>query len=216
MIRTFIFIFSLALLITCCQTKNKSTGTFKEIAVGDYIFKFPKDFKLIKEKGLDSDVGKISNGKIKFEFDFGYYSNSFEKSLQEYFNFEVWKTNALTIRYPKLSMDELLKKEIKLIKSETFDSVNYTLFFLHKKDTILYNIVIPEEIRAAKIELDTIDNLVCKLIQTDEYVGLYLKNLNEFKESINSYLALSIRADGLNSKERKVALKILRTYKLKK
>ena len=55
-----------------------------------YQFDFPLDFDLIKEQGIDSYVGKIEGDCLTFGFDYGYYSNSFEESPQEYLDKGNW------------------------------------------------------------------------------------------------------------------------------
>ncbi len=45
------------------------------IDAGPYQVTTPSNFKLVQEKGIDSYVGKITNGKIEFRFDYGWYSN---------------------------------------------------------------------------------------------------------------------------------------------
>ena len=204
-------------MLTSCRTSTSTTNSKNEIEVGEYSFQFPDDFKLIKETGIDSYVGKVSNGLIEFRFDYGYYSNKLDKSINEYLSEDVWKWNALG------KNDLLPEGDIKgytdnthLIKYETVDSINYRLFFLYEKDTIEYELVIPEDIRETKIEIDTVDNVVYKLVRSPDYIGLYAKNLKGYSKSINSYKALSITASKLNNKQTEIALEILQSCKLNK
>lgn len=201
-----------------CSSDKESNVTHSEIEIGKYVFQFPQDFKLIKEKGIDSYVGKISNGKIDFQFDYGYYSNSLDKSIGEYLDQDVWKWNALGKYglFPPGTELTGIAKETKLIGSQRKDNTKYINFYEYKKDTLTYEITLPKEIREVKIELDTIDNVAYKLVRKRNYVGLYAKNLSEFDKSISSYLALSIVASELSAEETKIAYKILRSCKLQK
>lgn len=54
-----------SILFSC----NENLNTIK---IGEFTFQFPNDFKLINEQGIDSYNGKVSNGKIRFQFDYGY------------------------------------------------------------------------------------------------------------------------------------------------
>lgn len=211
----FLFLFIVA-LATSCESKIDEVKI--EIEIGEYTIQFPEGFKLMKEQGVDSYVGKISNGELEFHFDYGYYSDKLEKSVEEKVNEDVWKWNALgqNNRLPNGCDWSQKAKETKLVKYETLDSSQYTLTFVHKGDTLHYVMQIPEETRRAKVEIDTIDNVVFKLVNSMNYVGLYAKNLNSFNKSINSCKALSITAEYRNEDDRKKALDILRTCKLKK
>lgn len=211
---TYIIIF---LILVSCGGYSKSNKIDNDIEIGFLIFKFPKDFKLNKEQGIDSNVGKVSNGKIKFQFDYGYYANSLDISISDYLGKEVWKWNVLGQYGLHSSEIELsaIAKEINLISCQTEDSIKYINVYLFKQDTLSYELTIPKEILETKIEIDTIDNVVYKYVRKSNYVGLYAKNLRSFNKSINAYLALSIFADNLNEKDCQLANKILRSCKLK-
>lgn len=206
------------LTLASCGDKSNSNYIETEIEIGAFTFQFPQDFKLIKEQGIDSYVGKVSNGKIDFQFDYGYYSNSLDKSIAEYLEQDVWKWNALG-RYGLLpSGTELsgIAKETALISCQTEDSIKYINFYMFKGDTLSYKLTIPKEILETKIEIDTIDSVVYKYVRKSNYVGLYAKNLRGFNKSINSYLALSIVASDLNKEETEIAYEILRSCKRQK
>lgn len=218
MTKIFLHIAIFTLLVCSCSSEKESNAAHNEIEIGEFAFQFPHDFKLLKEKGIDSHVGRISNEKIDFQFDYGYYSNSLDKSISEYLGQDVWKWNALGQHGLLPSGAELsgIAKETALIGFQTDDSIKYINLYMFKGDTLSYEITIPKEILETKIKIDTIDNVVYKYVRKSNYVGLYAKNLRGFKKSINSYLALSIVANGLNKEETKIAYEILRTCKLRK
>lgn len=68
------------LLLACRQTFEKTNPKWQTIEVGNYVFDFPSDFKLVEGKGIDSYVGKIQGDSIWFGFNFGYYSSDFEQT----------------------------------------------------------------------------------------------------------------------------------------
>ena len=216
MTKTVIHIGILISLLASCNVGDEGAESKNDIEIGEYNFQFPLDFNLIKEKGIDSYVGKISDGNIEFQFDYGYYSNSLDESISEYLSRDVWKWNALG-RNNLLPEGDVsgLSDKAELIKFAIADSLNYTLFFLYEKDTIEYELKIPNEIFNTQIEIDTVDNIIYKFVQSNGYIGLYAKNLDGFNESINSYKALSITASNLNKKETGIAYEILRSCKPK-
>ena len=215
--RTVIQILIIILILTSCNTNYNLDKSKNEIGIGEYIFQFPDNFKLINVKGIDSNVGKISNDTIEFQFEYGYYSNALDKSIAEYLSEDVWKWNALG-RNNILPEGELTvySSEINLLKYESIDSINYNLFYLYKKDTIEYNLSIPKEIRNTKIEIDTVGNVVFKFVKSKEYVGMYVKNLNSFNKSLNAFKSLSIIVEKPSKKETEKIVEIFKSCKVKK
>lgn len=201
-----------------CSSETTSIDSSKHIEIGDFTLQFPNNYKLIKEKGIDSYVGKVSNGKIDFQFDYGYYSNSLEESIFEYLSEDIWSWNALGQHGLLPSGTDLsaIAKEIKLIYSKTEDSIKYTNLYQFKGDTLTYELTIPKELRETKFAIDTVENVVYKFVRKRNYVGLYAKNLGTYNKSINSHLALSIEASDLSEEETEKAFKILRSCKIQK
>lgn len=209
---------AIVLTLTSFGDKTVFDDSDNQIEIGVFTFLFPKGFKLIKEQGTDSYAAKISNGKIIFRFDYGYYSNSLDRSIKEYLSQDVWKWNGLGQNDLLPSGTDLLKvaKGVTLIDSQTNDSLNYHNLYLYKGDTIEYELAIPEEIRNTRIEMDTIDDIAYKFVRKSDYVGLYAKDLKSFNKSINSYMALSIDASDLSREETEIAYEILRSCKSRK
>ncbi len=217
MTKTVLHIAISALLFSACKSDSPTNNSEGNIEVGNYTFRFPQGYELIKEQGIDSYIGKISNGKIDFQFDYGYYSNSLDKSVDEYLSEDVWKWNALGSNNLLPEGDVTgIADDTELISFSTFDSIEYKLLFVYKSDTIEYGLKVPEEIRKVKIEIDTIDNVRYKFVRSDDYVGLYAKNLKSFNKSINSYKVLSIIATKLSPEETEKCYEILLSCKLKK
>jgi hypothetical protein len=212
---TYILIF---LALVSCEDESKSEHNATKIEIGVFTFQFPQGFKLYTEKGIDSFVGKITNGKIDFQFDYSNYSNSLDKTISEYLEQDVWKWNALGLYGLLPSGTDLsaINKEISLISSQTEDSIRYINLYEFKEDTLSYELSIPKAILDTKFEIDTIDNVLYKYVRKRNYVGLYVKKLNGIHNSNNSIQVLSIVASDLNNKETEIAYKILRSCKLQK
>lgn len=159
--KNLVLISILFLLFTCGVSSKNPFGPWKTIEVGRYIFDFPPGFELIKEKGIDSYVGKIQDDSISFSFDYGYYSNDFELLSEEYQN-------------------------------------EFKMFFI----------------------VDTVENQYRKIVYGNnpekEITGIYLRDLESFNKSINSYLALSMETDKITKQQQEIVLKIFRTGRLKK
>ena len=65
------------LLLTGCTADEEKDLEDQIITIGKYSFVFPPGFKLIEEEGIDSQVGRITNGKMDFHYDYGYYEIAF-------------------------------------------------------------------------------------------------------------------------------------------
>jgi predicted AlkP superfamily pyrophosphatase or phosphodiesterase len=214
MTKTVLHIVICVLTLTACNSENSAYDNQNWIEIGEYSFKFPNDFELIKEKGIDSYVGKISNGKIDFQFDYGYYSDPLDKSVDEFLSRDVWKLTALGRNnlLPEGDITGLVEKT-ELIRYYSSDSINYTLIFQYESDTIQCTVKIPEEIQKLKVDIDTIDNIRYKFVRSYYYVGMNVKNLMSFNKSMNSCKSLSILATKLSPDEIKKCYEILRTCK---
>lgn len=206
----------LLLTMTSCHSPVTNETT-KEITIGEYEFRFPKGFELIREKGIDSDVGKITNGKIDFRFDYGYYSDPLDQPVSEYLAQDTWKWAVLTQHHLLPTGDVTgMSKEVKLIGSVTKDSIHYMNRYVFRKDTLDFKLTVPETIVPTTIEADTIGMFTYKFVRRSDYAGLYVKNLSKLNTSINAFPALSITANGLSKQEAGIAYQILQSCKPRK
>ncbi len=210
--------FLLILLLISCDEAQQNKPIPQRIEIGEFVLWFSTGYVLQKEHGTDSYVGKISNGKIDFQFDYGYYADPLEKSIDEYLRQDVWKWNALGQQGLLPSGSELsaLSREITWINTETNDSITYTNHYRYKGDTIAYPITVPEDIRNVIIELDTSDHVVYKRVRKPGYVGLYAKNLRAFHPSINAHTSLSLVANQLTKQESEEAYRVVRSCRIRK
>jgi len=212
------------LLFGCGQTENKSDRRWKTIEIGDYLFDFPSDFELVTEKGIDSYAGKIKGDSMLFGFDFGYYSSDLEQTPQEYLENGFWR-NELSYRFMKegITYDQtnIPKVEVVSIRTATIqDSTigkgcDYVAHCKHDKIEFEYGVYIPYEIKQTNYSIDTVDNQYRKIVWAKDpkkgITGIYIRDLNSFNKSINSYLAFSMATSKLTSKQQETALKIFKT-----
>lgn len=212
------------LLFGCGQTEKKSDGQWKTIEVGDYLFDFPTDFELVTEKGIDSYVGKIKGDSMWFGFDFGYYSNDFEQTPQEYLDKGHWRL-ALSHQFMKevITYDQTNMPKVDVINirpatiqdSTIGKGCDYIAKCKHDTTEFDFAVYIPDEIKQLNFTIDTVDNQYRKIVLAKDTqngtTGIYIRDLNSFNESINSYLALSMATSKLTTKQQEIALKIFKT-----
>ena len=216
--------FALIILFSCGQTEKKLDGQWKTIEVGDYLFDFPADFELVSEKGIDSYVGKIKGDSMWFGFDFGYYSSDFEQTSQEYLENGFWRMQ-LPYRFMKegITYDQTNTPKVDVINirpatiqdSNIGSGCDYVAKCKHEKTEFDFAVYIPNEIKQTNYLIDTVDNQYRKVVWAKDpkkgTTGIYIRDLNGFNESINSYLALSMATGKLTSKQQETALKIFKT-----
>jgi len=208
---------ALLLTMTACHSPAKTNETTRKITIGEYEFRFPKGFELIREKGIDSHVGKITNGNILFWFDYGYYSDPLDQPVSEYLSQDTWKWAALAKHHLLPTGDVTgISKEVKLISSLNKDGIHYTNWYVFRRDTLDYTLTVPETIVQTKIEADTIGMFAYKFVRRSDYTGLYVKNLSKLNTSINAFPTLSITANGLSKQEARIAYQILQSCKPRK
>jgi hypothetical protein len=216
--------FVLIILFGCGQTEKKSEEQWKTIEVGDYLFDFPADYELVKEKGIDSYVGKIQGDSMWFGFDFGYYSNDFEKTTQEYLDEGHWQ---LTLPYQFMkdgvTYDQTNIPKVKVLNirpatskdSVTGKGCDYIAKCKHDKTEFDFAVYIPNNIKQMNYSIDTVDNQYRKIVWAKDpqkgTTGIYIRDLNSFNESINSNLALSMATSKLTIQQQEIALKIFKT-----
>lgn len=209
-------ILKLSLVLLTLSACSNEIKKHNEIVLGDYSLQFPSEFYLVEEKGIDSYVGKVTNGHIEFAFDFGYYSNPLTKSINEYVSDDALKWNALASKglLPQGNAPQYLVKQTTLLDYINLDSNLYELIYLFKNDTIRYQIQIPAQITDSQIEVDTIDNIVYKFVEGPDYLGLHVKDLSSFNKSINSFKSLSITVASKSGMGPNEVMSILKTCKV--
>jgi hypothetical protein len=209
------------LLFSFRHTEKKTDGQWKTIEVGNYLFDFPSDFELITEQGIDSYVGKIKGDSMRFSFDFGYYSNSFEQTLQEYFDNGFWRFE-LPFRFMKMGItyDQTNTPKVDVISirpatiqdSTIGKGCDYVAKCKHNKTEFDFAVYIPNEIKQTNFVIDSVDNQYRKIVWAKDpqkgITGIYLRDLD-------GSLALSMAASKLTIEQQAIAIKIFKTVRHK-
>lgn len=78
--------FVLFTFICCSENGSEQQDSKINIEIGNYLFNFPSEFKLIEKQGIDSYIGNIVGSKISLYFDFGWYTSASQNLPQEQYN----------------------------------------------------------------------------------------------------------------------------------
>ncbi len=216
-------------LFSCGQAEKKPPRQWITIEIGDYLFDFPADFKLVKEKGIDSYVGRIKGDSMFFQFDFGYYSNRLEQTPQEFLDKGYWRL-VLPLEFMKegVAYDQSNTPKVDVINirpasvqdSSIAPGCDYVAKCKYGKITVDFGVYIPDETKQMNFAVDTLDKVYRKIVWAKDpqkgTTGIYLEDLNSFNGSINNTLALSMSADKLTTNQQETALKIFRTGRRKR
>lgn len=211
----------LLILFSCEQTSKKLDGQLKTIEVGDYLFDFPQDYKLIKEKGIDSYVGKIKGENMCFQFDFGFYSSHFEQTIEEYLKDGNWRA-FVSFQFMKdnVTYDDTNMPKVEIINIQPANAKNnfgqkqcdFVAECKYDNKNFTYPLSIPDDIKKQNFEIDTIENVYRKIVFSNNakkgITGIYLAELNGDK-------ALSLSTSDLTKEQQKIALKIFKTGRRK-
>jgi hypothetical protein len=212
-------------LFGCGQQANRQ---WKTIEIGNYLFDFPPDFKLEKEKGIDSYVGKIKGDSMWFGFDFGHYSDVLAQTPQEFLDKGYWRIllsqqfMKAGITYDNSNMPRVDILNIRQTSSQDSGigkGCDYIATCRHEDSVFDYEIYLPDEIRQLNFMIDTVDNQFRKIVYSKNphtgITGIYLRDLNSFNKSINNYKALSMTTGQLTKEQQAIALKIFSTGRYK-
>jgi hypothetical protein len=215
-------------LFGCLHTEKESGQQLNTIQVGDYLFDFPIDFKLVEEKGIDSYVGIVRGDSMCFGFDFGYYSSNFEQTPVEYLDKGHWRLNLPSqfmkegITYDQTNLPKVSVLNIRpatLGDSALGGGSDYIARCKLDKTEFDYAVYIPEEIKQLNFAIDTFDRQYRKIVIAKDpqkgTTGIYIRDLNRFSKSVGNYLALSMATSKLTMQQQEIALKIFRTGRRK-
>lgn len=221
--------FALVLLSFCillsCNNSDNEKG-FKTISIAEYLIDVPNNFKFITENGIDSYVGKIVGDSMIFEFDFGYYSNSLGKTIEEYINEKYWCHQILyelSLNTGKeytlnSSQFEILEVHPYTINDSAIcNTCDYVGTVKYQEKIYTLPISIPAYLKKLHYEIDTIDNhhrkIVWARLPEDGLTGIYFKNLDAFNKSVNAHKSLSITSEIQNNAQQNLALKVFRSIR---
>jgi len=215
-----IFFFILTLLLLGCSDKS----SHKTITIGEYAFDFPNDFHEIEEQGIDSYVGKIKGDSIRFDFDYGYYSDRLVETEQEYIDKKYWLQYAEhRFMKPGITYDDNNRPKIELINvrqatnsdTEKFENADFIAKCKHDTTVFDYPIILPDKTKQHIVKVDTIQNHLRRIIIAKDplkgLTGIFLQNLGGYNKSINSHPALSMVTSSLTKRQQDSVLKIFST-----
>lgn len=220
-------ILALFLLDSCSSDIGEKVTGLNVIEIGSYQFDFPNDFNLVKERGVDSYVGKIIGDSLTIRFDYGYYSNSFVETPNEYITKEHWKMEMTyqfleegvtydNSNYPKVDIIEI--KAVSHNDSVFEKGVDYLAIYKRNEAKFEFQISLPNEIKKYKFKTDTLSGHFRKFVIANDPIegltGLYLKDIESYNKSMNSSLALSISTVAVTKKQQELVMKIFESVKI--
>jgi hypothetical protein len=197
-------------------------GQWVTIEIGEYVFDFPQGFKLVKEQGIDSYIGRVEDDEMSFRFDLGLWTNTLADLPAEYLEKGEWKYDFLAYEFHKhnaaIKEEDMKRVEVLNIRPATKKDKRLESYVDYiakcKLDSIVidYTIYLPPEIKNVNFIVDTIDNHYRKIIYSkipeEEYTGIFIRKLNDIG-------GLEMRTRKINSQQQKIALKILKSVRLK-
>ncbi len=212
------------LSLISCNSKNRN-GDY--ISIDEYSFAFPNDFKLTERNGIDSYVGNISNDSIRLSFDYGYYSNSLIETEKEFLESNTWRhepsyqfmepgKSYTDENMPKVEIIDIQKPNLKELQLNP--NTDFVASCQYKDSVFTYPFSIPDKIKSVEIIEDTVFNYYRKIVIAKNpksgMTGIYMRNLNSYSESINSYLSLSMVTNNLTSEEQIEIVKIFESIRM--
>ncbi|PRY02940.1 hypothetical protein CLV24_1449 [Pontibacter ummariensis] len=208
-------------LTSCNTVEQQEKEDWQKITVGNYSFKFPADFNLIEETGIDSYVGRIEGDSINFFFDYGEYPNALALTPEQYLEDSTWVKDA-SYQFMEsgktYNVDMLPKVEVISMRKATLeDSLkwkgsDYVATGRHEKYVFDFPIYLPKETKEHDVSIDTFDNQYRKIVKAKNpkkgITGIHIKPLN-------GDIALTLVADSLTESQQELVAKILSTVRVK-
>ena len=217
----------------CCSQKSISKSEYQQIDAGAFVVTVPSNYKLIKERGIDSYVGRVSNGIIEFEFDYGWYSNSEPQTYYEYvekYLLRVHKEELKEICSITDSIMENLYKNLNVLDARLIS--NYSKASKNKISTTIQLGTGNCTIKLDPINPDLYTNY--EQFNFDEYIkddfryklfypkkdvneaGVFIQNLAEKRKDRFNYTKISFNTNNFNELNSKEIMDILKSVRIKK
>jgi len=202
------------------------------IDAGPFQVTTPSDFKLIKEQGIDSFVGKITNGKIEFRFDYGWYSNRGPLTYYDYADkylfklhgdeiistcqltdsiYQTLRANPIILEAKRNTKfpDESDKEISTTLSVGTGTCTIYTFDFIGDISQNFENYAIAEF-----INFDVRRKQYHSKPGKDKIAGVYIENLQEKRDNKYGHNKLSFSTNDLKESNSKLISEILKSVKL--
>lgn len=197
---------------------------YKTILVGDYAFDFPDDFRLMNLGGMDSYVGAVVGDRLTFSFDYGWYGNSGQITVEEYVFDQRWLPLAqqkFWHRDPNACIDVWAIRSSSAADSVDLLRYPYIADCEYEGEAFVFPILAPElddyqRAHPMSYQIDTVDRCMRKIEwsqgDADEwFVNIYLKYLPDSERFGRNCNALGMGANGRGAKQKALALQILRS-----
>jgi hypothetical protein len=168
----------------------------KEMDLGVFSMKTPKNWTYIKQRGIDSFVGKIAIDKNDtLYFDYGLYSNNLEESFNNGY-------------YYIINNDSIFTPDWELSKLDTINEPVYKFFARGGKNKLL-------DFKENTSYYDTINGLKAKIVipknSKTGTTGVYFENTHISGKG----MSFQISGYNLKKKNRKAFLKAIKTLKFR-
>lgn len=226
-----LFLIGFMVFISC--SKNiVSQSKYKQIDAGVFVLNTPSNYKLIKDQGIDSYVGRVTNGNIEFTFDYGWYSNSKPRTYYDYVDKyllrihqdELKETCGITDSIMEnVSKDFMIldakrnpnypsKSNKEISTTIKVGTGNCTIYLLPINPDISFNY------EQYNFEEQINGELRSKLFYPKrDYndAGIFIENLEEKRENRFNYNKLSFRTNNFNESNSEEIIGILKSIKIK-
>ena len=231
-LKNILILILLATLFIGCN--NKAIQPLQNIVIdaGPFIVTTPSDFKLVKESGIDSYVGKITNGKVEFGFDYGWYSNRGPLTYYDYadkYLFKLHKDEIVSTCKISDSIYQIVKSNPIILDAkrnpnfpeETDKEISITISVGTGTCTIYtFNLIndISQNYETYEIS-ETINNDIRRKEYStksgkDKKAGVYIENLAEKRDEKYGHNKLSFTTNDFKENNSNLILEILKSVKL--
>ena len=223
------------LVLNCACGPTRQPGTiitdWKWIRLPMFEILVPDDFTYVKQQGIDSYVGEITNGRVSISFDYGWYTNPGPKTI-----LDGWLRDRY--RLPEFIFNDIVLKKsgevftrdniqsIQLTKIETIDSLNNLLYIATYTDSIrtYVDTISTEKIKFMDNDYQEFNILYnfdgCsfrKYYKSKEgkpSSGVYTYNICTSKDNQDMLTTLGVFVDGYNLKEVQMIDEIIQSITL--
>lgn len=214
-----------------CNNKSIQSLQNTVIDAGPFEVTAPSNFKLVKQQGIDSYVGKVTNGKIEFSFDYGWYSNRGPLTYYDYadkYLFKMHKEEIVstcglsdstyqTIRANPVILDA---KRNSKFPSESDKEISITIGVGSGTCTIYTFDMIGDisqnyqtHIISENIDNDTRRKQYYSKLN-HKRAGVFIENLEEKRDKKYGHNKLSFSTNDFNEKNSKLIIEILKSVTL--
>ncbi|MCO5949037.1 hypothetical protein [Mucilaginibacter flavidus] len=212
--------------ITACTNPK---GNWKTIELGRYLLDVPQDFKVELQSGIDSKGGLITNGIVKLNMDFGYYTDTLLQTPDEYLSQRWFVVDAGDqFMKPGITYDADNSPKINVVsirpstkkdsdKIGFFSGSDYIAVCRHDGKMFNWPVRLPENVKRHTIRIDTFNHLYRRIEMPKQgYRGetaIYMRDKRSFNINRGNFYGIVIGANSLTTKQQALVLKIFETLR---